>query len=301
MAGIVSQSIRTPWRRARVSGVAAVLALSALLVTAPKGWSITIITDFIASGNPIPGGLGTAGGAPVTAGGGNVTTIFDAAADAWESAILDAWTVTIHFAWAGLPGTTLGVHNLLAQGGAPNRESEGTIRFDNDGTTSWFLDATPAQNTEYGTLTTSSANLGGGLINTGQVYTSPSGDAVGRFDLFSVALHEIGHSLGLSGANTSFIAENGDSDIDVTAPRSFPGTTIPTVSGAHLDIASALMYPTFPSGRRKLASEVDVLANCQISQCDQVVSVPEPGNVFLLALSLIGLVLWQRSAKSKEQ
>lgn len=219
------------------------------------------------------------GAAPGTvAGGGNLASIFNAACDWWEQALVTTpYTLTLTFEWGPQSGSTLAAHTLSTQGGVPNRETAGSITFDNDGTSTWFLDPTPGANNEYGTGPTfSSADLGGGVLTTGKVFTGGSGSAAGRTDLFSVCLHEIGHSLGLSSANTSFAAENGDGDIDVTAPRPFAGSAIDTVSGAHLNIGTALMFPTFGTGLRRWPTAVDVLANAQVSSMTDILRSYEP-------------------------
>jgi hypothetical protein len=262
--------------------------------------AITIVRDFIPAGNPFPGGLGNAGGAGNQAGGGDFNSLFNAAADYWEAALMDSHTVTIHYGWQSLSGGTLGVHVLLAEGGTPHRETEGTIRFDNDAATAWFTDATPLNHSEYGTFNSFSSNLGGGVMNVGRVHTNPSGSAVGRFDLFSVMLHEVAHALGLSSANDAFVAGNGDFDVDVTVPRPFAGSSIPTVSGAHLNLGNAAMWPSVSPGQRKLLSAADILANAEISKFTNINldPVPEPGTIAALGLG-ISYVLARRRRRAK--
>jgi hypothetical protein len=218
------------------------------------------------------------GSVPTNAvGGGTLQACFNAAADCWELAIKDKHTVTIEYSWAALSGGTLGVHNLVSQGGSPNRETKATIRFDNDGSSVWFIDPTPKANSEYSTFSQTSQNFGGGSVNKGRVYTGASGSASGRHDLFTVCLHEIGHALGLSSANTSFTAENGDGDIDIRAPRPFAGSAIKTTSGAHLNVTTALMYPSLSSSKRVSQSAVDILCNAEISKFTNLDLDPKGG------------------------
>jgi hypothetical protein len=230
-----------------------------------------------------------------TQGTGSLADIFNVAADYWESIITDAHALTINYSWAALGGS-LGDHSLVAQGGVPNRETAAQIRFDNDGSSQFFADSTPLDHSEYTTYTESSADLGGGIMNTGRVYTGATGLAMGSTDLFSVALHEIGHALGLSSANTAFQAENVDLDIDVTS-GAWVGAVLPTRNGAHLDMSTSLMWPFSNNGQRTLVSQADWTANCQISQfteCADAASVPEPSIIVLFAAGFLGIGLARR-------
>ena len=112
-------------------------------------------------------------------GTGDIGSIVRAAADVWESLIQDNVTVNIEYEWfehpvaTGLGRTNLGVNPPL-------------ISFDTD--TLWFLDSTPADHSEYDPMQTDMA----GALSTGKYFAATPGVAFSGFDLFSVALHELG-------------------------------------------------------------------------------------------------------------
>lgn len=227
----------------------------------------------------------TGGSPPTTSiGKGNLIEIFHAAADQWERAILDDHTVIVNFGWAPIGG---GTHTLIHQGGIPNRETEGTILFNNDTNPhhfQWWLDPTPDHHEEFQAYQESFQNLGGGRINVGRVFSEPVGEfASGNYhDLLSIALHEIGHALGKSLANKSWGQETTEGMIEVTAPQPYPGTVIPLARN-HAGVTTHF-HPTKIHGRpimssaqsrtRQALSELDIVANAQLSRFSNITLNP---------------------------
>ncbi len=245
-----------------------VLATAILVaVAAQPAGALTIIRKYIPPGKTFEfdGPQLTAGKVPAsTVGGGNLVEVFNAAADSWESAIRDDHTLTIQFGWAPLP-IGGGVHTIRFQGGIPNRVTEAIVYFDNDGSTTWFLDQTPREHSEYPTLVECYAGLGKGRINSGLVLSNGFQSA-SSLDLLTIAKHEIGHALGLSTWNYQWVLKSADQGIHVRVPWPFAESVIPVDTGGHLSLHGALMDQSLLPGQRKLISMVDVLAIAEMGE-----------------------------------
>lgn len=267
------------------------IVVLAVLLASVYGRAINIFGSYVAPGGDIYGVQSQA--APTLNGGGTLGAIFNTAASSWNSKIGDTWNLEIKYGWSNSIGNALAEYTGWWMPFGDLRHFQARILFNPN--YSWFADPTPTDHSEYQTYRETTKNYGSGPINIGKNYTNATGAAAGRFDLLSVATHEIGHALSI-GVGPRWFNEVSDGDIDVTAPRQHANSTV-IIDNAqnHLADQTALMWYGTAAGERKLISDLDLESGMQLSGF-VVQSVPEPTSI---AAFLAGLALLARQRKNR--
>ncbi len=236
------------------------LACAGLAAAASNANALEIERNFI--GGPAPD-------ADHLAGDGNIVNIVNAAADWWEAAISADHNLVLNFEWTDAQIVAMARIDSET-GGVDNQVSEATIRFGRDAY--WFLDATPETHDEWDSYAETFADIGGKRINTGRTFSDfngplPAGLPAGEAsrDLFTIALHEIGHALGMATGFSSFRSRtDGDRNL-VLGSGHYQGALVELLS-SHIRLRpgfeDAIMgsAPTSEGRHRRLPSSLDIIA-----------------------------------------
>jgi hypothetical protein len=248
-------------------------------ITAPCH-AINFVLAEVPAGSSFPNGLGAAVAPDRTCmypSTGDYAAAVRAAAVYWGTIYTQAVTITIRWGFSqNLPADTLGdasATSTITSGSMAGDVVSGVLRFNQRPSSCWYIDPDPTTFSEYpngGTVSSEQIpyfNQPGKQVEVGRYTISSGGGNTGHADLFSSALHELGHLLGLTTGTWRYTNEVTDGDIDVLSPHPCPNLSWMS-SGGHLTYSGnprMLMFPSMPSGRRTWPSQADVSTIAQVS------------------------------------
>ena len=238
----------------------------------------------------------------------NVTDIFksniSAAFSYLGNSVKGGGSLTIQFGLDNLHPIGADGFSQILHTGANGLPDVTKIVLDNSEFSSFFVDSTPFDNSEY-TMHFDNALLGGGVVNVGRFGSAFAGSAAeNRTDILTLAMHELIHSAALR-ADTP----EGNTNRKLTIPATLTGFPsdfdLPFIDASnHIDPFidggvfqhTVTSEPSFGNNDRWLLTGVEIYGICVIQGCtpDQVnpnliSDVPEPGTMMMM-FSCLGLM-----------
>lgn len=213
----------------------------------------------------------TSGGTANDPFGVQLQRIMRDAADHWEDIIEDEWTLSINYYYSNIDH--LGDASILST--SNGKPTQGRIRFDKS--TTWFFDPTPKDNSEFKMGRDLYRHLSASqkvewfrgsppdLLEVGFTGSASSNEVTSKVDLYSVALHELGHALGMSAGSVAE-SEVADYDFDpsflngAVAAAKIADVPFSGYDASHIGADSTLMYPFQSVATRTLPSAVDAFS-----------------------------------------
>lgn len=199
--------------------------------------------------------------------GENLVAIVQAAADMWARVIDFNRNVTINVIWQELPSSTIAFANTT------------TLSIHVNSTKSFYFDPTPHDHSEFAMQQTLYRDLpanqqswyNGSVPDVlevgyhGNALATTPAEVRNRYDMLSIALHELGHIFSISSAVGANEASDGDYDFhpDLVGGHTMAARTI-TGDAGHLRGNVMLLRPTYNTGQRTLIGATDVFAGQSI-------------------------------------
>jgi hypothetical protein len=239
----------------------------------------------------------------------------------WSSNSGGTLTQNIAVGWGGQGGSTLASGGTNWFGSDGRWASGGSLTWDNDGSSSFYVDTDPTNSSEWNKYSSRDLTFNGVDMNAERVhYDAPAGVARSNSDMLTVAVHEIGHALGILPTFPAYAASDlgSDNDIDITSGV-FNGAQI-DIDGGHTNFListpaggdfpydpgggsffpestynPSVMGPSSTAGTRKLLTEADIAIVAQFLEYDMNTVnfnpsiVPEPSSILLLGLGSLAL------------
>ena len=257
---------KTTKKRGQLLALVAILMALALVAAPQQATAVNIVMNYNSGASDAPN---------ADSDGARLTALMAYVEGYYQDIFEGSGTLTVNYYYEDLSGSTLAVHTNTGVDLLTGKPTSCTIRFDNAVT--WFYDETPTNNSEFdmvqtlcGSLTsTQKSDYYNGSVPNYLEYsykgndngTGPAESSNG-YDLWSIALHEMGHGLGMTGEVAFFEAwfdEAYDIDNDLVWGYDMEVECYSSDDIYHI-APHTNMYPYSSVGQRVLPSATDIFS-----------------------------------------